>query len=102
MIIALRERFILRHDPHKLDDHAENRDGQYEAAVVEVLLVRKPEQHATFKVIPRIVLNAIRRLWSGSTGHDAFGLIIDIPTLFDFIPVLLCRIARMSFFTDSQ
>ncbi len=102
LVVALCKRLILRHYTHKLDDHTENRDGQHEAAVVEMLLIRKPEQHTTFKVISRIVLHAICRLRSGSTGHDALGLIIDIPTLFDFIPILLCRIARMSLFTDGQ
>ena len=67
-----------------------------------MLLVGKPEQYAAFKVVSWIVLGTVHGFRGGSTNDNTFSLVINIPALLNFISVLLCRIARMSLFTDGQ
>ncbi len=99
LIVLLAHRLILRDHPHELNNHAEDRHGQHEAAVIEVLLVGEPEQHAALEVVSRIVLRAVGRLWRGRPHDHSLGLVIDIARLLDLcrilpLTVLLGRIRR--------
>ena len=93
LVVPLRHRLILRHHPHEFNNHAENRDREHETSVIEVLLVRKPEQHAALEVVPRIILRTIDGLRSRGTDDDTLSLIIDVSPLLDLrLTLLLHRI----------
>ena len=81
LIIPLSHRLIFGHDPHKFDDHTENRNSQDEATIVKVLLVGKPEQDATLEIVSRIVLLAVRCLRSRWARDNTFRLVINVLTL---------------------
>src|SRR5437870_6643703 len=93
LVVPLRHRFILCHHPHELNNHAENWNREHETSVIEVLLVRKPEQHAALEIVPRIILRTIDSLRSRCTDDDTLRLIIDVSSLLDLrLTLLLHRI----------
>ena len=92
LIILFCHRPVLRHDPHELDDHAEDRDGQDKASIIEVLLVGEPEKDAAFKIVAWIKLGIVRSLRSRSPRNDPLSLVIDItPLLHLWASVFSCR-----------